>query len=47
MLQTLIGGSGRHSLYFFEHFTPVVNFKDIIGLTFESVERNLKYDHSN
>ena len=28
MLRTLIGGSGRHSPYFFEHFAPGVNFGD-------------------
>ena len=34
--------SGHHSLYFFEHFTPGVNFGDIIDLTFDSVEEKLK-----
>ena len=42
MLRTLIGGPGRHSLYFFEQFTPGVNVGDIIDLTFESVEEKLK-----
>ena len=42
MLRTLVGGSGRHSPYFFEHFAPGVNFGDIIDLTFASVEKKLR-----